>query len=68
MDKTLFHVSIKEPGATDYTGNYRVISMIPVTFERKLKKTYYNDVLLLVVTVDNKFRKESIDDCMFLGF
>ena len=66
MNQELFNVAIKEKGADDYTGQYRVLQVIPcVNFYRK---GYYCECQLLVVTPDKKLRTVSCDDCLFLGF
>ncbi len=67
MGKELFNVAIKEKDSDDYTGHYRVLSVVPcVDFARK--GFYYCDCQLLVVTPDKKLRTVSSCDCLFLGF
>ena len=70
MKEPLFHVAIKEQGANDYTGQYRVVHIIDGMHIRETLKQFknYTNTVFLVVCPDKTFRHVNSDDCLFLGF
>lgn len=60
MKEELFNVAVRENGATDYTGKYRVLKVIP--------GICFAECYLLVVAPDRKPRLVFYADCLFLGF
>ena len=70
MEKELFNVAIKEEGASDYTGRYRVLKVISHTetefFEEDIDTFVFCH--LLVICPDKTLRIVSMKDCLFLGF
>lgn len=70
MNQELFNVAIKEDGAEDYTGQYRVLKVISHTEVEFFEEDMDTYVLchLLVVCPNKTLRLVSCKDCLFLGF
>ena len=70
MNKELFSVAIKEEGAEDYTGRYRVLKVISHTETELFEEDIDTYVFchLLVVSPDRNLRLVNYADCLFLGF
>ena len=70
MNKELFSVAIKEEGAEDYAGRYRVLKVISHTETELFEEDIDTYVLchLLVVCPDKTLRLVNYADCFFLGF
>lgn len=70
MNKELFSVAIKEEGAEDYTGRYRVLKVISHTETELFEEDIDTYVFchLLVVSPDRTLRLVNYADCLFLGF
>lgn len=67
MKEELFNVAIKEEGESDYTGRYRVLQVVPVSFPLN-KRSHFASCYLLVVMPNRELRVVSVDRCQFLGF
>ena len=70
MNSELFNVAIKEEGAEDYTGQYRVLKVISHTELELFSDDIDTYVFchLLVICPDKSLRLVNCADCLFLGF